>query len=105
MQRLVELSTLRNAALQPVGSGFRNIHGLHDLHGLGWEWVADFNSTMSTDDSRAAGAHDRQLFCAAGGIRATDPSNYPAFLRFAMRGSLQGSSVVGNLGFRCARSV
>ncbi len=105
IQRLVELSTRRGAALQPVGSGFRNLHGVHDLHGLGWEWVSDFNSTMSTDDSRSAGSHDRQLFCAAGAIQATDPSNYPAFLRFAVRASLKGATVVDNLGFRCARDL
>ena len=104
IQRLVELSTRRGPALQPIGSGFRNIHGVHDLHGTGWEWVDDFNSTMSTDDSRSAGSHNRQLFCAAAGAQATDPGNYPAFLRFALRGSLKGATVVGNLGFRCARS-
>lgn len=104
IQRLIELSTVRPAPLQPVGSGFRNVYGIHDLHGTGWEWVDDFNSTMSTDDSRSAGAHDRQLFCAAGGIEATDPGNYPAFLRFAVRGGLKGATTMGNLGFRCARS-
>lgn len=105
MQRLMELATRRNAALQPLGSGVRNIYGIEDLHGLGWEWVSDFNSIISTDDSRAAGTHDRQLFCAAGGIKTTDPRNYPAFLRFAMRSGLQAATVVGNLGFRCARSI
>lgn len=102
-QRLLELATRRNPAAQPIGSGFRNVYGIEDLHGVGWEWVADFNSTLSSDDSRSGGAQERQLFCAAAAMGTTDPSNYAGFLRFAMRGTLQGSTVTGNLGFRCAR--
>jgi formylglycine-generating enzyme len=104
IQRLLDLNTSRRGGPAPIGSGFRNAYGIHDLHGLIWEWVLDFNNIPIAEDSRTGGPHDAQLYCAAGGIQATDPTNYPAFLRYAMRGALDGRSTVGNLGFRCARS-
>jgi formylglycine-generating enzyme len=105
LQRLLDLHTGRRAGL-PVGSGFRNAHGVWDLHGVVSEWVLDFNNTSVSDDSRAAGGgHDRLLYCAAGGVAATNPSNYAAFLRFATRAGLDGRSTQGSLGFRCARSL
>jgi formylglycine-generating enzyme len=104
IQRLMELYT-RPAALRKSADRFRNLYGVYGLHGEGGEWVLDFNNLLVSDDSRGAGGHDRLLYCAAGGVATTDPSNYPAFLRFAMRASLQGNSVVRNMGFRCARSI
>src|SRR3954463_3009357 len=38
--------------LPSVGRGHANYFGLYDLHGLTWEWVADFNTSMVTGDAR-----------------------------------------------------
>jgi formylglycine-generating enzyme len=104
LQRLTELSISRRPD-RPIGSGFRNVYGVGDMHGLVAEWVLDFNNVTVPDDSRTGpGGHDRQLYCAAGGMAATNPSDYPAFLRYATRAGLDGRSTVGSLGFRCARS-
>ena len=88
--------------LPPVGSTSRNVWGVEDLHGLVWEWVEDFNSVFVTGESRADGTFDRQLYCAGAAATASDARNYAAFLRYAMRSSLQAGYAVGNLGFRCA---
>jgi formylglycine-generating enzyme len=104
MQRLVGLYA-GGGSSGPVGSGFRNAFGVWDLHGVVREWTLDFNTALATDDSRSKGGRNRDLFCAAGVISATDPSNYPAFLRYAFRAGLDGRTTVGNLGFRCARSL
>lgn len=48
---------------------------------------------------------DRQLFCAAGSLGATDRSDYAAFLRYAFRADLRGSDTGPLLGFRCARTA
>jgi formylglycine-generating enzyme required for sulfatase activity len=88
-----------------VGSGFRNAYGVEDLHGVVWEWVDDFNSLLVSDDSRATTARDHPLFCAAGVVGATDPRNFPAFLRYGFRAALEGRTTVGSLGFRCAQDV
>jgi formylglycine-generating enzyme required for sulfatase activity len=85
-----------------VGSGFRNAYGVSDLHGVVWEWVLDFNSVLVSDDSRATSGRDHPLFCAAGVVGATDPNNFPAFLRYGFRAALQGRNTVASLGFRCA---
>ncbi|MDP1588894.1 MAG: SUMF1/EgtB/PvdO family nonheme iron enzyme [Prosthecobacter sp.] len=93
------------SALENVHSAAKNIHGLRGLHGLVWEWVHDFNSTMVVGDSRGDGSLERKLFCGAGSLLAADVSNYAAFMRYAFRSSLKGDYCVGSLGFRGAKSV
>jgi formylglycine-generating enzyme len=95
----------RRAPAPPVGRGPRNHFGIQHLHDRVWEWVEDFNSVLVHDDSRGASGADRRLFCAAGAIGATDPGNYPAFLRYGFRAGLEGRDTAGTLGFRCARSL
>lgn len=101
--RLLALYTSRRP--RPVGSIFRNAYGVWDLHGLVWEWTHDFNSLMVSMDSRATSGRDHALFCAAGVIGATDPSNYPAFLRYGFRAALDGRTTTQGLGFRCAQDL
>ena len=90
--------------LPDVGQTFKNYWGVYDLHGLVWEWTIDFNSVLISGESRKDGAVDRNLFCSAGAIGATDLMNYAAFLRYAFRGSLKANYNVKNLGFRCVKS-
>ena len=91
--------------LPAVGSGRSNFFGVHDLHGLVWEWTSDFNSAMVTGDSRGDTGLDRQLFCGAGSQGASDRTDFAAFMRFGFRSSLKASYTVSNLGFRCARDA
>lgn len=88
-----------------VGLKRANFFGVHDLHGLVWEWVADFSTAMVTGDARGDTGLDRQLFCGAGSEGAKDRANFPAFMRYGFRSSLNASYTVHNLGFRCARSL
>jgi len=91
--------------LPAAGSGRPNLIGVRDLLSLVWEWVDDFNTTMTTGESRADTGLERTLFCGAGAAGASDLTNYPAFMRAGMRSSLRASYVVPNLGFRCAQSL
>jgi sulfatase modifying factor 1 len=91
--------------LPPVGQRAANAWGVKDLHGLVWEWVLDFNSTMITGDGRENGEGDVSRFCGTGALSASDVADYAAFQRFAFRSSLQGSYTTRNLGFRCAADV
>jgi len=86
----------------PVGGGMPNEFGAHDLHGLVWEWVDNFNDALITGESRADSGLERDLFCGSGSVGAADPSDYASFMRYAFRSSLQASFCVKNLGFRCA---
>jgi sulfatase modifying factor 1 len=92
-------------SLPTAKQGVRNIHGVRGLHGVVWEWVDDFNSTMIVGDSRGDGSLERRLFCGAGSLLSADPSNYAAFMRYAFRSSLKGSYSVSSLGFRGVRSA
>lgn len=98
-------STASREILPRVGLGRTNYFGLHDLHGLVWEWVADFNTAMVSGDARGDTGLDRQLFCGAGSEGAKDRGNFPAFMRFGFRSSLKAHYTVQNLGFRCARNL
>ncbi len=91
--------------LPAAGAGRPNLYGVHDLAGLVWEWVGDFNTALVTGESRADTGPDSNLFCGAGAVSARDLENYPAFMRAGFRSSLRASYVVPNLGFRCARSL
>jgi formylglycine-generating enzyme required for sulfatase activity len=103
--RLLAMYTSRAGRGGAVGSTFRNAYGVWDLHGLAWEWTHDFNSLLVSVDSRATSGRDHPLFCAAGVIGATDPNNYPAFLRYGYRAALEGRTVAESLGFRCAQDI
>ena len=93
------------AALPTAGAGRANLLGIHDLHGLVWEWTSDFNSAIVTGDARGDTGLDRQLFCGSGSLGASDSANYPAFMRFGFRSSLKAGYTVHNLGFRCAKDL
>ena len=92
------------SVLPDAGSGRANIFGVRDLHGLVWEWTGDFNSALVTGDARGDTGLERQLFCGAGSLGASDRANYAAFMRFGFRSSLRAGYTVHNLGFRCAKT-
>jgi sulfatase modifying factor 1 len=91
--------------LPAAGSGRANFFGVRDLHGGVWEWVDDFNIAMTTGESRGDTGLERNLFCGAGAAGARDLTDYPAFMRTAVRSSLKANYTVPNVGFRCARSI
>jgi formylglycine-generating enzyme required for sulfatase activity len=91
------------ATLPDVPSGPANFYGAHDLHGVVWEWVEDFNEAVITADTREQGENERDRFCGAGAaIARGDAADYAAFMRVAMRSSLQAHYTGALLGFRCA---
>jgi sulfatase modifying factor 1 len=98
-------STSAAEKLADVGTGRANFFGVHDLHGLVWEWVLDFNTAMVTGDSRSDSGLDRDRFCGAGAVGARDVNDFPAFMRYGFRSSLQANYCVHNLGFRCAKDL
>lgn len=98
-------STPTPLGLPRVGAGLANCLGVHDLHGLVWEWTSDFNSSLVTGDARGDTGIERQLFCGAGSAGAKDTANFPAFMRYGFRSSLKAAYTVHNLGFRCAKDL
>jgi formylglycine-generating enzyme len=90
-------------ALSAVGVQRPNAYGVHDLHGLVWEWTEDFSALLVSADNRDQGAPDRLEFCGAGALSVNDRDNYAVLMRVAMLSSLNGVDATANLGFRCAR--
>ena len=104
VQNLLDWYSRPNSAtaLHEIGKGRPNWWGVHDLHGLIWEWTSDFNSVFVSGDNRRDSEQTKNLFCGSGAVSAVDKANYAAFMRYAFRSSLQGQYVTENLGFRCA---
>ncbi len=88
--------------LAQVGEQPPNFHGIHDLHGLVWEWVEDFNALMVSGDSREQGDPDLLKFCGSGALALEDRDNYALAMRLALLSSVQANATTINLGFRCA---
>jgi formylglycine-generating enzyme required for sulfatase activity len=84
--------------LPAATTGHVNYYGVHGLHGLVWEWVDDFNSALIS-------SLDPNLLCAAGATNVKDTGDYAAFMRRALRSSLQANNTTSALGFRCARDT
>lgn len=82
-----------------------NYWGVYGMHGVIWELVSNFNSNLVTGESRADSALENDLFCGAGAAGSVDPSDYAAFMRYAMRSSLEGDYTMRTLGFRCAMDL
>ena len=98
-------ATLSPSQLPAVGGDPANFWGVHNLHGLIWEWTTDFNTVMVTGDARNDSGLDRQLYCGSGSQGARDLKDYPAFMRYGFRSSLKADYCVHNLGFRCATDL
>jgi formylglycine-generating enzyme required for sulfatase activity len=79
-----------------------NYYGLKGLHGQIWEWTSDFNAFFVTADNRQDGDQSKNFFCGGAATNASNRENYPAFMRYALRSSLQANYSLNNLGFRCA---
>jgi formylglycine-generating enzyme len=92
-------------ALPAVARGRPNAFGVHDMHGLVWEWTEDYASMLVSGDSREQGAADRLKFCGAGAIEMDDKENYAVLMRVAMLSALEGADITSNLGFRCAKPL
>jgi formylglycine-generating enzyme required for sulfatase activity len=90
-------------ALPQIG-GAANVYGVHDVNGLVWEWVDDFNALMVASDSRDQGDPDLLKFCGAGALSLQDKENYAVLMRIAMLSALKAADTTNNMGFRCAKS-
>jgi len=118
-QRLVSLYTTRpDARAGGAGEKLRNVYGVSALHGVVWEWTADFDGRpakqASHDEHAARGRsgmagmnhdkaeHEHMLSCASAAIGASNAGDYAAFMRYQFRAGLTRSSAQQMLGFRCA---
>ena len=90
--------------LDEVGRRPADVHGVHDLHGLVWEWIDDYAAMLVSADNREQGDPDLLRFCGAGALSMDDRENYAVLMRVAMLSALQAEDTTRNLGFRCARS-
>jgi formylglycine-generating enzyme required for sulfatase activity len=70
-----------------------------------WELVDDFNTALVTGESRGDSQLDDSLFCGAGAASSVDPSDYAAFMRYALRTSYQAHYTMTSMGFRCANDI
>lgn len=88
--------------LSPDRTSPPNFYGVRGLHGLVWEWVDDFDSPRFAGAGGRGEGDPMDRFCGAGAYGAQGTRDYAAFMRFALRSSLQAHYTSPSLGFRCA---
>lgn len=91
------------AAPRGVAAGAPNFHGIHDLHGLVWEWVEDYSGLFVNADSRAKGEQKMLDYCGGAAVSLADRRNYAILMRLALLSAMDGQQDGASLGFRCAR--
>lgn len=102
---IIDLYNIKDKQYGEVGKSTPNVYGIYNMFDMIWEWSEDFNSTLTTGDSRKSQFDDKQLSCAGSAISANDIYNYAAFMRFAFRTSVKANYSISNLGFRCAKDA
>lgn len=101
LQSLDWFSSPNPRHLSAVGHSEPNGYGVRDLVGLVWEWTLDYSSFMTGTEQRNTSSKDDAAFCGSGSIGVNDATDYPAFMRYALRSSLKANYTVENVGFRC----
>tara|TARA_R110000868_G_scaffold322217_4_gene583180 strand:- start:66 stop:866 length:801 start_codon:yes stop_codon:yes gene_type:complete len=94
-----------SAALPEVKDTLANFWGVKGMHGVVWELVSDFNTSLITGESRGDSQLEKSLFCGAGAASSADPGDYAAFMRYALRSSYEANYTMESLGFRCAKNA
>ncbi|ELX09030.1 hypothetical protein Jab_2c10900 [Janthinobacterium sp. HH01] len=95
-----------DAGKQPphsVAAGEANYYGIHDLHGLVWEWVEDYSGLFVNADSRANGDQKMLDYCGGAAVSLADRRNYAILMRLALLSAMEARQDGANLGFRCVR--
>ncbi|HEX7012761.1 MAG TPA: formylglycine-generating enzyme family protein [Steroidobacteraceae bacterium] len=92
-------------SLPDVGQGAANFYGVHDLHGVVWEWVEDLSAMLVSADNREQGDPDATRFCGSGALTMEQKENYAILMRIAMLSSMQASYTSSTMGFRCASDL
>lgn len=90
---------------QAIGQTLANAYGVHDMHGLIWEWVEDFNGLFVSADSRVQGDQKQLDFCGGAAASLSDRRNYAVLIRLALLAAMEARQGGAQMGFRCARSL
>lgn len=85
--------------------GRANFHGLHDMHGLVWEWVEDYSALFVNADSRSQGTGKQLDYCGGAALSLGDRRNYAVLMRVALLAAMEGAQDGPFLGFRCVRDA
>jgi formylglycine-generating enzyme required for sulfatase activity len=102
-QRILDwYSKSARGALPMVGATPANVYGVHDMHGVVWEWIDDLSGMLVSSDNRQQGDPDVTRFCGTGALSMEQKENYAILMRIAMLTSMQASYTSSTMGFRCA---
>ncbi|AFT69604.1 hypothetical protein B5T_01321 [Alloalcanivorax dieselolei B5] len=92
-------------AHRAAGESEPNVYGVHDLHGLVWEWPWDHAGMMAAADNRNVDTESPLRYCGGSALAFSDRRDYAVIKRVALLSALSARTTLFNLGFRCAKEL
>ena len=82
-----------------------DLHGLHDMNALVWEWVDDYAAMFVNADARNPGQTNLLKLCGGAALAFGNRDAYPLIMRVAALSAMTPVDAAGNIGFRCVRPI
>jgi sulfatase modifying factor 1 len=88
-----------------VGGDVADLHGLHDMNTLVWEWVDDYAAMFVNADARNPDQTSLLKLCGGAALAFGNRDAFALIMRVAALSAMAPVDSSGSIGFRCVRNI